>query len=332
MIFTTISLAPAALLALGGLLGGAWVWAAFVYMAFLAALADKLPLVMPGGGGDDDSVDDGGALLWGLGTTAIALGPVVIWALTSRWSGLEWIAGFAAAGLWYGQVATSAAHEMIHRSGRGLFRLGAAVFTMIGFGHHVSAHRLVHHAHVATPLDPNSAPRGRGYYRFFLDAWAGSYAAGLRAERRRANGAVYLVWTGGALAVLALAWAVFGWQGAAVWAAVSLHAQSQLLLSDYIQHYGLRRDLRPDGRYAPAGTAHSWNAPHWFTSALTLNAPRHSDHHANPARPFPALRLAQDAPLLPAPVPVMGVLALVPPLWRRIMDPRVRALRDHAAM
>ena len=74
------------------------------------------------------------------------------------------------------------------------------------------------------------------------------------------------------------------WRGAVVWAALGLHAQVQILLSDYVQHYGLRR-AEVQGRPVPVAAGHSWNAPHWFSSAFMLNAPRHSDHHAHPARP-----------------------------------------------
>lgn len=59
---------------------------------------------------------------------------------------------------------------------------------------------------------------------------------------------------------------------------------------------------------------------------MMLNAPRHSDHHQNPGRRFPALRLDTGTmPMLPAPMPVMATLALFPTVWRRIMDPRVSA-------
>ncbi|MDX1780519.1 MAG: fatty acid desaturase, partial [Thalassovita sp.] len=107
---------------------------------------------------------------------------------------------------------------------------------------------------------------------------------------------------------------------------VAGYAQIQMLLSDYVQHYGLRRALRPDGKPAPVGPEHSWNTPHWYSSALMLNAPRHSDHHMHPARHYPALRLAPDMPVLPQSLPVMAVVALWPPRWRKVMEPRLEAL------
>ena len=57
-----------------------------------------------------------------------------------------------------------------------------------------------------------------------------------------------------------------------------------------------------------------------------LNAPRHSDHHSHPARPYPALRLGEpdEAPRLPWPLPVACTLALFPPLWKRAIRPTLR--------
>ena len=62
---------------------------------------------------------------------------------------------------------------------------------------------------------------------------------------------------------------------------------------------------------------------------MMLNAPRHADHHVHPARPYPELRLSPDgrAPLLPYSLPVMATLALVPPLWHKVMDKRLSRLR-----
>jgi alkane 1-monooxygenase len=104
---------------------------------------------------------------------------------------------------------------------------------------------------------------------------------------------------------------------------LSLSATVQLMLSDYVQHYGLMRAQRPDGKYEPVADRHSWNAPFWFSSAMMLNAPRHSDHHAHPARAYPALRLT-DAPILPWPLPMACTIALVPPLWKRAIRPHLK--------
>lgn len=128
--------------------------------------------------------------------------------------------------------------------------------------------------------------------------------------------------------MLILAAFIGGLSGLLWFLALAGLAQFQLFMSDYVQHYGLMRQKRPDGRYEPMGNSHSWNAPHWFSSALMLNAPRHSDHHAHPNRPYPALRINDDMPMLPRSLPVMASLSLIPPLWRKVMDRRADYWRN----
>lgn len=235
---------------------------------------------------------------------------------------------FIALSLFIGQVGNANAHELIHRSARPLRRLGIAVYCSILFGHHASAHVRVHHVHAATARDPNSARLGESYYTFALRAWGGCLRAGYAAESRLRKGGglhPYAVYAAGAALSVALAALIAGPGGILALLGLSAYAQAQLLLSDYVQHYGLRRRETSPGRPEPVGPQHSWNAPHSFTSALMLNAPRHSDHHAHPARPYPGLDLDRETmPMLPQPLPVMAVIALVPPLWRRLMDHRAR--------
>jgi alkane 1-monooxygenase len=241
---------------------------------------------------------------------------------------------FAGAGLWFGQVSNSNAHELIHRSARRPRRLGVAIYCSLLFGHHASAHPKVHHVHAATDNDPNSAHLGEGFYRFLARAWIGGFRAGLKAEnidRARASRVLpawqhpYVSYLIGAGATVLLAFAIGGIMGFVALLALTAYAQIQLFLSDYVQHYGLRRLQGDDGRIEPMGPNHSWNAPHKYSSAMMLNAPRHSDHHMRPTRSFPLLEIEPTKmPVLPHALPVMAVIALVPKLWRRIMDKRVR--------
>jgi alkane 1-monooxygenase len=142
----------------------------------------------------------------------------------------------------------------------------------------------------------------------------------------------YTVYAAGATAFIALMLTLFGFDGLVAYLLLCGHAQLQLLLSDYVQHYGLERRKLPSGALEPAGLQHSWDAPHAFSGLLMLNAPRHADHHAHPGRPWPELRLSPQgrAPLLPYSLPVMATIALVPPVWHRVMDRRVARLRKAA--
>jgi len=334
-VFALASLTPALLLAFGALTGGTWLLSALIWLTLFAFLMDRLVAVIPPDVGEFPAGD---GLLVALGLSQLMLLPLGVWTLTTQLNGTEWLAGFAAFGLWLGQIGNAAAHELIHRRNPALYQLGRWMFVSILFGHHTSAHRLVHHPHVGSPADPNSPRRGQSYYGFLPRAWIGSFRAGLAAERallaRQARGRrrlnPYWVHLGGALAFMGLALATLGWQGLAIYLGLALHAQSQILMSDYVQHYGLRRHRRADGRLEPVAAAHSWNGGQWFSSAMMLNAPRHSDHHAHPARPYPQLRLPEGAPMLPAPLPAMAIVALVPPWWRRVMDPRVTAVQAAA--
>jgi alkane 1-monooxygenase len=147
--------------------------------------------------------------------------------------------------------------------------------------------------------------------------------------KRRPN--PYLWWVGGGVTAILVTGAAFGWAGLAVYLLLCLHAQMQILLSDYVQHYGLERAALPGGRYEPVGAAHAWEARQAGSGAMLLHAGRHADHHAHPGRPFPDLVHDQAAPRLPFGMPVMGAIALVPPLWRRVMDPRLARLRRPVA-
>jgi alkane 1-monooxygenase len=333
--FALAALLPVLLLGTGVLLGGLWLWAAFLYMAALTLLLDQLvPLTT--GTADDAEFPGADLLLVSVALGALGLLPLATWAIAgpSGLTTMERVLLFFSTGFWLGQVAHPAAHELIHRPNRNLFRLGAATYTAILFGQHASAHRLVHHRFVASPDDPNSARAGESFYRFARRAWVGSFRQGLAAEsdlRARATRTglhPYAAHILGSVLALTVATLIAGLPGLITWMALSLHAQSQILLSDYVQHYGLTRSRQRDGKLEPVGPAHSWNTAHWFTSAMMLNAPRHSDHHVHPARPFPALRLPDDAPRLPWPLPLACALALSPRLWRRAMAPHLARWRE----
>ncbi len=339
-LFALASITPLALFGLGMVWGGAWVLAGLVYMTVLAAVLDQIAALCLGDASEGAEFPAADALLVALAVGALALMPVSVWAIAGG-SGLSVgakVAVFFGAGLWMGQVANPAAHELIHRPNRSLFRLGALVYSVMLFGHHTSAHRLVHHRHAASAKDPNSARSGEGYYAFLIRAWIGSFRKGLQAEAHlqaraeRPGVHPYAGYIAVAALCLIVGSLIAGLSGALVWAALAFHAQSQLLLSDYVQHYGLTRARKPDGRLEPVGPRHSWNAPHWFSAAFMLNAPRHSDHHAHPGRPYPALRLPgpDAAPRLPWPLPMACMIALCPPLWKRAIRPHLNRWRNPA--
>lgn len=328
-LFAIATLAPVGLLALAAVMGGIWVWAALGYVTLFAATLDRaLPYLVPDPPKGAE-FPTGARLSEVLGVAHFALLALAGWATVSGGlAPVEKAGALVAFGLFFGQISHPNAHELIHRPEQHARALGRWIYISLLFGHHASAHLLVHHVHVASDGDPNSAPRGVGFYRFAARAWIGSFRAGLRAEtvrRARTSRALsplshpYVIYGAGSAVFLWLAHSLFGPWGVAAYLGIAFYAQVQILLADYVQHYGLRRALGENGKPEPVGDAHSWNSRHWFSSAMMLNAPRHSDHHLRPSRPYPGLRLREGMPMLPHSLPVMAMLALFPPIWRRVM-------------
>ncbi|HPE26033.1 alkane 1-monooxygenase [Albidovulum sp.] len=326
---------PPVLLLLAAVFGGWFSLAAFLWITGVAFVLDEAGLVPVGAMG---GAEDRRLTLWlpvALAVTHFAMIPLALWSLTAPGHGLAgWCLTFLSFGLWFGQVSNANAHELIHRGDRRLFRLGMWVYVSMLFGHHTSAHRKVHHRFVATEDDPSTARRGESFYAFAARAWPGAFRAGYEMEaflmrprlgRRRGRVHPYVVYLGGAVAVLVAVAAVFGLAGFLVWVVLCAHAQTQILLSDYVQHYGLTRAIRADGTPEPVGPEHSWDAPQGFSGLSLLNANRHARHHLRPDLTFAELDLSPEgkAPLLPHSLPVMATVALSPRIWRRMMDRRL---------
>ena len=327
--FATASLLPPVLIGLACIWGEIWSWGALVSVAFLVLLLDPLGRQLQPRKADRSA--DLLQITLALAHFALLL-PVATAAARIGWGNASPL--ILAQGLFMGQISHPNAHELIHRPNRMLRRLGVLLYSSMLIGHHASAHLKVHHVHVATSQDPNTARRGEGFYKFLLRAWFGSFRAGLAAEnaahRRKAKPAAalshpYMTYGAVAAFLIIAVGHVAGAGGLAAFLFAAGHAQMQIFLADYVQHYGLVRDRQKNNRPVPVGPEHSWNAPHWYSSAMMLNAPRHSDHHLTPARRFPELQLTPQMPTLPHSLPVMGAIALIPPLWRHVM---ARELRD----
>lgn len=326
------TLPPAGLIALGALTWAPAGGLALLWLTLLAAGMDRL--LAPPQVQDRDNSPWSDALSVVLGLIHPALILLVLLSLTRPETTLAGgVVLVLALASFMGQVSHPNAHELIHRRPPALRGIGAMVYATGGFGHHVSAHRLVHHRHVGTADDPNTPRPGESFWAYLPRAWIGSFQAGLACERGRLTrhgrrvhilNTPYAVWTGGGIAMLAAALWVAGPIGAVVLILLWLLFGGQVLLSDYIQHYGLYRLILPNGRKEPVGPHHSWNAPSGFTSYLMMNAPAHSEHHMHPDRPYDRLDPQADVPMLPHPLPVMAVLATLPPVWRRVMDRRAR--------
>ncbi|WP_108484703.1 alkane 1-monooxygenase [Oceaniglobus ichthyenteri] len=339
-LFAIATLLPVLPLLAGAFFGGSAVWLGLLLMTALVYGLDHLVKRVNHAAPPDATGEfpTGNPLSLGLAVAHFILLFAAVHALGrgTSLSALQHLGLFMGVGLWLGQVSNSNAHELIHRTDRRLFRVGKWLYISLLFGHHTSAHRKVHHRFVASRDDPNTAQLGESYYSFLARAWPDGFAAGWEMEKSVLTRSgqkfamlrhPYIAYILGAVGFMGLAVVIGGFFGLIWYVALAGFAQAQLLLSDYVQHYGLERRAIDPTRLEPVGPHHSWNAPHWYSGAMMLNAPRHSDHHTNPAKPYPALDLGEDVPMLPRSLPVMGMIALWPPAWRRIMDKRAKAWR-----
>ncbi|WP_420860786.1 alkane 1-monooxygenase [Algirhabdus cladophorae] len=334
LVFAAATLVPVALLACGALMGGGWLIAACLYLTLFTASLDELIQFASEDAPDGAEFPAADGLSAALALSHFMLWPLAVSAISGANGAANWeqFLALICFGLFFGQVSNSNAHELIHKTNYTMHSLGKWVYISLLFGHHTSAHVYIHHRHVGTRDDPQTARFGESFYRYAVRAWRGSFKQGLIAENRmqrmryqrlKFSHHPYTHYLLGALVMLGFSLVIGGWAGLAALLALAGYAQTQLLLSDYVQHYGLKRQIMDNGKVEPIGIEHSWNAPHFFSSALMLNAPRHSDHHAHPSKNYASLALpgADEAPMLPRSLPVMAVVALFPPFWRKVMDP-----------
>jgi len=252
-------------------------------------------------------------------------------------SALEIIGLTASLGVTTGGIGITVAHELGHKPGRAE-RAGATVLlAVVGYLHFLIEHNRGHHLRVATPDDPATARLGESYWVFWRrtvpaqwrSAWRLEVARLTRGGRSPASPHNRMLWYALAPPVLTVAVGLaLGPVAAAVFVAQAVIAFSLLEAVNYVEHYGLlRRELAP-GSYEPVTPLHSWNASHRLTNWLLFHLQRHSDHHAYPARRYPVLRHFDESPQLPYGYATMVLIALVPPLWRRVMHRRLQAWRS----
>ena len=117
--------------------------------------------------------------------------------------------------------------------------------------------------------------------------------------------------------------AIFGWIMVPFLLIHHFYAWYGLTQANYVEHYGLLRQKLPNGRYELPEPRHSWNTNHIYSNLISFHLQRHSDHHANALRPYQALRDFDDLPRLPSGYPGSFGLAVIPPLWFKVMDPKL---------
>ncbi|GAB3852991.1 fatty acid desaturase [Nocardioides maradonensis] len=230
-------------------------------------------------------------------------------------------------------IGINTAHELGHKRESVERWLSKIALAPAFYGHFYIEHNRGHHVRVATPEDPASSRLGENFYTFWFRTVSGSLKSAWELEasryRRKKTHPFHLgndvlnAWLmSAALVVVVLA--VMG-VGAAPYLLLQGFIGFTLLeIVNFLEHYGMKRQkVGEKQRYERVLPMHSWNSNNIVTNVLLYHLQRHSDHHANPTRRYQTLRDFKESPALPTGYAGMIDLALIPPLWRRVMDKRV---------
>ena len=219
-------------------------------------------------------------------------------------------------------------------------RIGEFLLASASYPQYATEHVYIHHAMVGTPSDVGSAPKEESFWRYFPKEVASNFVhswqvAGERLARRGLTRWHYSnpFWRYGM--GLAFWYGLVFWMGG-IWAVpvfafLGLSCVFSMKISNYFQHYGLRRVRLPNGRWEKAMPRHSWDADWKFTNWMLFNMQRHADHHAVASRQYPLLQVSNldESPELPGTYADMMNIVLRPKRWFAKMDPLVDQWRKH---
>ena len=247
------------------------------------------------------------------------------------WSfiGLAVVAGIASG------LGINTGHELGHKKPWLERNLAKIVLAVPAYGHFWIEHSRGHHRDVATPEDPASARMGESIYKFALREIPGAFRRAWGIESERLTRKEKPLWSVhnqilqslAVSAVLQLGLIIaFGWKLIPFFIIHNIFAWWQLTSANYIEHYGLLREMDDKGKYERCLPRHSWNSNHIYSNLVLFHLERHSDHHAHPLRRYQSLRHFPDLPTLPNGYFGMYLIAYVPFLWYRVMDKRLLAL------
>ena len=231
-------------------------------------------------------------------------------------------------------------HELIHRRSTWERRVGEFLLASASYPHYATEHVYIHHAKVGTPYDMGSAPKGESFWKYFPKEIASNLSNSWKVVRERLERRGVSVWHysnpfwryGIALGVW---YGLVYWMGG-IWAVpvfvlLGLCCVFSMKISNYFQHYGLRRVRLPNGRWEKVMPRHSWSADWKFSNWMFFNMQRHADHHALASRQYPLLQSGNpgESPELPGTYADMMNIVLRPKRWFAKMDPLVDQWRRH---
>ena len=235
-------------------------------------------------------------------------------------------------GIALGSNGINVAHELGHKPE--VFKKVCASLLLLPslYMHFTIEHNYGHHKNVATDKDPASAKIGQSVYTFWIVSMVRCYLGAWQIESsrvRRRGKAIFglnntmLIFSGLQLSYLLAIYYLFDYKTMLIYIAMAVVSMLLLETINYIEHYGLRRSLMPNGRYERVMPIHSWNSNHQLGRIVLYELTRHSDHHYLGHKKYQNLEHHVESKQLPYGYPTSMLLSLCPPLWFKIMNPRI---------
>jgi alkane 1-monooxygenase len=240
-------------------------------------------------------------------------------------------------GVLLGVNGINVAHELGHRATKFEQTLSVLLLLPSHYLQFFIEHNLGHHKYVATKQDPATARLNQPLLSFIPKSVIGVYLGAWKIEAdilKKDKKDFFSLSNRMILFTLLqlsyyIAIAFFFGPKVLIYFVLAGVVGFMLLESiNYVEHYGLVREHLPSGRPEPVSPRHSWNSDHQLGRIILYELTRHSDHHYKATRPYQILRHLDESPQLPYGYPTSVVLAWLTPLWFRVMNPRVQALRS----
>lgn len=335
---------------LGFYLGGYWNYLTVVFVFVFIPLADWLIGQDPENMTDDEALIVSEQFYYRLITYIWTFFQVLflVWgayAIASNAMDFRFLIGFVLSfALVTGGIGITVAHELGHKKSK-LERIYSRIILMtVCYMHFYIEHNRGHHVYVATPRDPATSRKNENFYAFWLRSVIGSYLSAWSLEKNRLErkGVSYwslqneMLW----YTILPLVFAVlltltfsliFGrlvWEVPLFFFAQSILAFTLLEIVNYVEHYGIVRKEKSPGVYERVNPMHSWNSNHRLSNFFLFQLQRHSDHHANAIKRYQVLKHYDESPQLPSGYPAMILLAAMPPLWFKWINPKLKSWEE----
>jgi alkane 1-monooxygenase len=292
----------------GVLMGGWWSATTIVLLLVVYPFLDVLL-------GDDDSAApvNKGRMFDSIVHLHGVLVPVAV--LVLLWqihvTGLDQFTVLAAVsiGLSSGASGIVTAHELGHRRPRSFsWWLARLDLLCVMYLHYTTEHNHTHHKHWARDVDPTSSPVGRNLYVHVFRT-VPLQAVGAWRARPVDTGRCFAIEGFLLVGMFLFNPAVLG--GFLLQAGVAVFVLEYV---NYLQHHGLHR-----GDDERGGAVHAWEGRSRWSRWTLLELPLHPSHHLKSSLPYYSLETHDDAPQLPFGFYMMFWLALIPPVFSRVM-------------